>query len=80
MEYTKSFLKNHLKVMVTNSDLYVYGGVGWEGSPGGSHTNKQFFTSGGPTIQLKSDTIYLEIVKPSISAHGILSWGTQTPT
>ena len=26
MEYTKSFLKNHLKVMVTNSDLYVYGG------------------------------------------------------
>ena len=51
--------------MVTNSDLYVYGGVGWEGSRGGSHTNKPFFTSGCPTIQLNSDTIYLEIVQPS---------------
>ena len=50
--------------MVTNSDLYVYGG-GWAGSSGGSHTNKQLFTSGCPTIQLNSDTIYLETVKPS---------------
>ena len=61
--------------MVTNSDLYVYGG-GWAGSSGGSHTNKQLFTSGYPTIQLNSDTIYLEIVKPSRTLWVSWAWKT----